>query len=621
MPTVQHGASDLRKPLRVWPGVVIATVVVLIRFIAPLIVPDAAMYGVIVAALGMVGILLWWLLFSRAPWSERLAAVALMAGATAVIRLVAHESIATGMMGFMVPVYAVPATLGPAFVAWAVAARRLPQPVRGVTMAATILLACAVWVLVRSDGVTGEGLAQLAWRWTPTPEQRLLAQTREPEAALPAAPAQPPAEQGAGTPEVPRTDTPPAGEAPPAPATAEAAAATPKDPVVRRADWPGFRGPARDDVVRGVRIEPTWSLKPPVELWRRPIGPAWSSFAVHGDLVYTQEQRGDDEMVTCYRLATGEPVWAHRDPVRFYESNGGPGPRATPTLHDGRVYTVGATGLVNALDAGTGAVVWSRNGAADTGAPLPEWGFAGSPLAIGDTVVVALSGRLIGYDAATGEPRWRGPIGLGGGYSSPHLVRIDGVDQILLLRGGGVTSFGIADGSRLWEQAWQEGVGIIQPAMTEDGDVLISAGDMMGGVGLRRLAVARDPSGGWTVTERWASRGLKPYFNDLVVHKGHAYGFDGSILAAVDVGNGERKWKGGRFGNGQFLLLPEQDILLVLSEEGELALVSATPDKFTELARFKAIEGKTWNHPVLVGDVLLVRNGEEMAAFRIPARR
>ena len=198
-------------------------------------------------------------------------------------------------------------------------------------------------------------------------------------------------------------------------------------------------------------------------------------------------------------------------------------------------------------------------------------------------------------------------------------MTIDGVAQILLLSGAGATSVAPADGTLLWEHAWQGGA-IVQPALTADGDVLINAVDVTGGIGIRRIAVAHGP-GGWTVEERWTSSGLKPYFNDFVVHKGHAFGFDGSILACIDLEDGKRKWKGGRYGNGQLVLLPDQDLLLVLSEEGELALVAATPDQFTELARFPAIEGKTWNHPVLVGDVLLVRNGEEMAAFRPAPRR
>jgi len=141
-----------------------------------------------------------------------------------------------------------------------------------------------------------------------------------------------------------------------------------------------------------------------------------------------------------------------------------------------------------------------------------------------------------------------------------------------------------------------------------------------GGAGTRRLAVSHKAEG-WNVEERWTSNGLKPYFNDFVIHKGHAYGFDGNILASINLEDGVRKWKGGRYGNGQLVVLADQDVLLVLSDEGELALVSATPDQFKELARFKAIEGKTWNHPAVVGDVLLVRNGEEMAAFRLPLDR
>jgi hypothetical protein len=183
------------------------------------------------------------------------------------------------------------------------------------------------------------------------------------------------------------------------------------------------------------------------------------------------------------------------------------------------------------------------------------------------------------------------------------------------MNGAGVARVAPADGKALWSHAWK-GFTIVQPNMTADGGVLISTGGDGGGAGTRRLAVAKGPSG-WTADEVWTSTGLKPYFNDFVVHKGHAFGFDGSILSCIDLNDGKRKWKGGRYGNGQLILLPEQDLLLVLSEEGELALVAATTDQFKELARFPAIEGKTWNHPVLAGDVLLVRNGQEMAAFRL----
>ena len=313
-------------------------------------------------------------------------------------------------------------------------------------------------------------------------------------------------------------------------------------------------------------------------------------------------------------------MWRHRDAARFWESNGGAGPRATPAVGGGRVYALGATGILNALDASTGAPLWSRNAATDTGATLPGWGFAGSPLVAGDLVVVAASGRLAAYDAATGNPRWFGPARRGG-YSSPHLVTLDGVPQILLMNGAGATSVALADGTVLWEHEWP-GASIVQPAVIAHGEILVTTSDSsgMGGIGIRRLFIARGVDG-WTVEERWSSNGQKPYFNDFVVHDGHAFGFDGSILACIDLADGSRAWKGGRYGNGQFVLLPDQDVLLVLSEEGELALVRAASDRFTEVARFRAIDGKTWNHPVLAGDILLVRNGEEMAAFRLTLAR
>ncbi len=615
-----------RKPLRLLPGVVIVTVQWLLWFVVPMVAPDAALVGMLGGAVGGLAIVVWWLFFSRAPWSERVGAILLMIVAVAATKLLVHESIAGVGMGMLLYIFSIP-YLSLALVAWALVTQRLSDGARRVSLVAAIVLACAPWTLLRTAGV-GSASSEFHWRWTPTPEERLLAQVSDEPKPLP--PPTPPAETPkeplaaktadepaalpkatAKTPGIKRVEGPAMSE----PGVRRVEGPAMSEPGVRRVEWPGFRGPERDGIIRGVRIETDWSKSPPVALWRRPIGPGWSSFAVRGDLAYTQEQRGEHEVVSCYRLTTGEPVWRHRDAARFYAPEGGPGPLGTPTVHNGRVYTFGATGIVNALDAGNGTVMWSRNAGTDTGAKIPGWGFASSPLVVNDVVIVAASGRLVAYDLATGNPRWVRTTG-GGGYSSPHLATIDGLPQIVLLSGGGVTSVAPADGTVLWQHSWMEGVSIVQPAMAPDGTVLIAGGDTMGGAGIRRLAVAHGPSG-WTVDERWTSRGLKPYFNDFVVHKGHAFGFDGNILSCIDLADGNRKWKGGRYGSGQLLLLPDQDVLLVLSDQGELALVSATPDKFTEVARFKAIEGKTWNHPVLVGDVLLVRNGEEMAAFRL----
>ena len=605
----------LSKPLRLWPGVVIAIIQLIVMLGAPLVGPDGFLIGMLGGVGGALAIAVWWVLFSRAPWAERLGAIMLMIVAVLATRTVVHQSIAGAGQGNFILILPMP-YFGLALVAWAVATRHLQNGVRRASLVAAILLVCVPFLMIRTAGIKGGAGSEFHWRWTPTPEQLLLAHAANDEPKpLPPSAASAPAAAPAETPkETPTGSASAASAAPPASPVAEKIAATAPAAMDTPAEWPGFRGPGRDGVVRGVRIETDWAKSPPVAVWRRPIGPGWSSFAVSGDLLYTQEQRGEDEIVSSYKVSTGEPVWRHRDPVRFYESNGGPGPRATPTLSHGRVYTLGATAVLNALDAGNGKVIWSRNAATDTGRKIPDWGIASSPLVVDDIVVVAVSGTLAAYDLATGKPRWVGPQH-GGSYSSPQLVTIDGVRQILLLSAPGAVSVAPADGALLWEYSW-EGGAIVQPAITPDGGLLINAMSMMGGMATRRLAVTRG-SGGWTVAERWTSNGLKPYYNDFVVHKGHAFGFDGSILACIDLEDGKRKWKGGRFGNGQLVLLADQDVLLVTSEDGELALVRATPDQFTELARFPALNSKTWNHPAIVGDLLLVRNGEEMAAFRL----
>ena len=570
--TVRNGSD--RVPLRLWPGVVIVSLVWAAKMVVPLVDPDAGVYAMLGGVAGALAIWAWWIFFSRAPWLERLGAVVLMIVALLAAPNVLHVSLARGGQGFLFAIYALP-VMSLAFVVWAVSTRGLPDGTRRATMVATILLSVGFWALLRTEGVTGAFTAEFAWRWSQTREERFLALAADEPTARPPAPL----------------------------ATAS---------MDTGAGWPGFRGPNRDGVIPGVLIETDWSVSPPVELWRQPIGPGWSSFAVRGDLLYTQEQRGDEEIVAAYSVTTGEPVWKHRVPARHWDPEGGVGPRGTPTVRGDRVFAFGATGILNALDGDDGSVVWSRDVSSDTAVGLPGWGFASSPLVVGDAVVVAAAARLVAYDLDSGEPRWFGPANRGG-YSSPHFMEIDGVAQIVLMGGQGVTSVAPADGALLWEHVYPGGTRIVQPALTADGNLLISAGERFG---MRRIDIEKRPAG-WNVEERWTSIRLKPYFSDFVIHGGYAYGFDGTILACIDVETGERVWKGGRYGSGQLVLLPDQDVLLVVAEDGELALVAAVPDGFAELARVAAMDGKTWNHPVLVGDVLLVRNGQEMVAFRL----
>jgi len=565
--------------------------------VMPIVMPDQAMLMFLGPVVGAALILVWWLLLSRARWYERIGAIVVIAAATFAQKFVVHASIAGGAMG-MLSYFVVIPTLCIALVGWAWASGRLAPSRRAAAALVAVVLGCLPWTVVRTGGIYGEGKSDFHWRWTATPEERLLAKADDAPVTAPVPPA--------------------AAESEPPPT---AAAPAPRPIKYKPAEWPGFRGPHRDSVVHTMAIATDWTASPPVQMWRRDVGPGWSSFAVNGDLFYTQEQRGTEEVVSCYRVSTGKTVWRHRDATRFWESNGGAGPRATPTIADGRVYTFGATGILNALDAITGAVVWSHNVSTDTKVKVPMWGFSSSPVVVDGLVVVAASGRLAAYETATGNLRWTGPPGRGGSYSSPHLAMLDGIQQLVMLTAAGATSVSPEDGSVLWKHDYPGAVVIIQPSVLPDGDVLISTTEATGGTGIKRVNVTHTTHG-WKTADLWESRGLKPYFNDFVVHKGYAFGFDSSILSCIDLADGSRKWKGGRYGNGQVVLLPDQDLLLVTSEEGELGLVKATPEQFSEVARIPALEGKTWNHPVIVRDVLLVRNDHEMAAFRLaPAAR
>jgi outer membrane protein assembly factor BamB len=565
------GDTTQHKPVRLLPGVIIVTLQWVIRFLIPEIIPgdSALMIGVAGGLAGGLAVGVWWIFFSRAPWTERWNAITLITAALVVASFLLDESIATANMGMMFVIFSIP-VMSLAFVVWAVATRHLSKVPRRTTMIMTIVVASGFWIFLRTDGMDAELHHDLKWRWAETAEERLIRGSNEEPEAIPGV--------------VAEKDT--------------------------NAYWPGFRGSDRNSIIHGIKINTDWSVSQPDKMWRRPVGPGCSSFAVNGRLFYTQEQIGDYEVVSCYSLATGKPIWKHRDKARFYDSHAGAGPRSTPTLAGNCIYALGATGILNVLSAVDGSVLWSRNAASDNGVKVLTWGFTGSPLVLGDAVIVSLSGKLAAYSKENGSMKWSGADG-GNSYSSPHLVTFDGVKQIVLMSDSGALSVDPGSGKKLWKYDWPVGDRILQPAVIGEGDLLIP-GEMKG---ISRVKISHT-QGEWTAKEIWTSAEMKVNFNDLVIHKGHAYGFDGPRIECIDLKDGKLKWRGNPY-RGWLLLLADQDLLIVLSEKGQLALVEANPDKFTELARFQAIRGKTWNHPVLAGEVLLVRNNLEMAAFRL----
>jgi outer membrane protein assembly factor BamB len=563
--------SVQRKPLRVWPGVVIVILQWLIRFIIPGFAHEdfVTQIGVLGGLLGGFAVVLWWVFFSRAPRFERWFAIVLMITALAVTSFLIDKSIETAMMGMMFIFYSVP-VLCLAFVAWAVASRNLSSKLRRVTLVLIIFLATGFWAFLRTDGMDADANHDFEWRWAITAEEKLVTQSGDNIQKMP------------------------------------------QDSAIlsAAAEWPGFRGRNRDGIIQGVRISSDWEKSPPVEMWRQPIGPGCSSFSIQGNLLYTQEQRGENELVTCYKLSTGELVWSHGDKARFWDSHAGAGPRSTPTLVGGLVYTLGGTGILNVLNAANGSVIWSRNAATDAGVKVLPWGFTSSPLVVDSIVIIALSGKLAAYDITNGKPLWFGPDG-GNSYSSPHLATIDGALQVILMSNSGALSVEPDSGKQLWKYDWPIEDRILQPAVISEGDLLLT-GEYNS---IRRIKVS-SIEGNWSVKELWKSDKMILNFNDMVIHKGYAYGFDGPKIACTDIKDGRCLWRGKPY-RGWLLLLADQDLLLVLTEKGDLALVEAIPGHFKELARMPAIKGKTWNHPVLVGDILLVRNSLEVAAFRL----
>ena len=386
-----------------------------------------------------------------------------------------------------------------------------------------------------------------------------------------------------------------------------------------RGYWPDFRGPRRDGRYDETTIRTDWPRDGLPRLWKQPIGLGYASFVVADGRAFTIEQRRQREVVAAYDVETGRELWRHGWDGEFRELMGGDGPRATPTYHDGRLYALGALGELRCLDARTGALVWRRNILADTNAPNLSWGMAGAPLIVDDKVIVLPGGprgkSVAAYHRTTGKPVWTA-LDDPQAYASPMLVTIGGVRQILIVSAKRAVGLTVDDGRLLWEYPWvtDMGISVAQPLLLGTDRVFLSAGY---GHGAAVFEVTRTGDGFSTRTV-WDNTRMKNKFTSSVLHQGYIYGLDEAILACLDAATGDLKWKGGRYGYGQVMLAGDR--LIVLAENGDVALVQATPERYDEVAKFSAITGKTWNHPVIADGRLLVRNLREMAAFDIRPR-
>lgn len=452
----------------------------------------------------------------------------------------------------------------------------------GVVLGGTILAMSSI----RSIWFDGDMRPRLVFRWSPpSPSERSRAWLRS---------------------------NAPLNSAPSAPESTT----TPQMLEITSLDWPRYCGHQGDRLIPSPLPGTDWTVNPPKEIWRRPVGDAWSSISIVGGQLWTQEQRGEVECTVCYDSSTGAEIWRREDAARYDTAQGAVGPRATPTVSSTAVYALGATGILNALEPATGKLLWQRQVCSDAGSTMVEWGMSGSPLLHKNLVIVDAGGdagrALAAYDQGTGEPVWS--IGSHkAGYTAPRIEVINGKTQLLVFHGDGLEAHDPDTGKSLWYYPWtnQYKINVAQPIRFND-TIFLSSGYDSGCVLLdpTRLTSGR-PAEVWP-----PSRSLKLKFNEAVSFGNHVYGLDDGILACIDATSGERRWKGGRYRFGHVLLW--LNMLLIQAEDGAVAFVEATPEAFREVTRFQPLNDRTWNVPAVAHGRLYVRNAAEMACFSLP---
>ena len=392
-----------------------------------------------------------------------------------------------------------------------------------------------------------------------------------------------------------------------------AALAAPKE--TKTADWPQWRGPGRDAVSTETGLVRAWPESGPKIVWRAKAGAGYSGVSVADGRLFTMWDEGDKQFLVGLDAATGTELW--RQPLGAAFSNPyGDGPRSTPLVDEGLVYAIGTSGLLVAADRKTGVPKWQHDLVAEYAAALPPYGYSSSPLAVDGLVVVEAGGKgtaFLAFEKKTGKLAWSTSDDRPA-YSSPIAVTLGGVPQIVFWSANGLHAVAADRGAVLWSYPWEalcpvsgDPLNTTTPVFLPPDRVFIASSS-----GAASLRIAR-VDGVFRVETLWKSELLRSDVNTPLALGDHLYGFDRGILTSIDTATGSVRWQTRGFERGS--LIAADGTLIVLGENGTLALVDATPEAFRQRASADVLKGRSWTAPSLAAGRLYLRNHEELVCI------
>jgi outer membrane protein assembly factor BamB len=370
---------------------------------------------------------------------------------------------------------------------------------------------------------------------------------------------------------------------------------------VRAGDWPNWRGPNHDGVSSETGWSTQWPADGPSQLWKASVGTGFASVSVRGNRVYTIGNQNNTDSVFCLDADTGKVVWKYSYACALNPTMYEGGPSATPTLDANHVFTFSKNGDLFCLTADAGAVVWEKHLIADGKVTAPTWGFAGSPLTVGDLLILDAGPLGMAVNKNSGQVVWSSD-GAGAGYSSPVPCTVGGAPAVAILLGAEVAALDVPSGKPLWRQPWKTDYDINAADVVLAAPQLFVSADYGHGSALLRL------NDGATV---WQNQVLCNHIQSSVLLDGYIYGVDGNVLVGssslkcLELATGAVKWSQSPW-NGSLIIADKK--IIALSDKGELIVASATSTGFSPISRAQVLGGKCWTSPVLANGRIYCRN-------------